>query len=93
MPELTKITWPDNGTPALPPALSGAELQRRFASFRRAGSAYDALVVYGDREHAANIHWLTGFDPRQPQLARLAGKHPAGWLQDRRGGLEMVRRR
>ena len=22
------------------------------------------IVVYGDREHAANIHWLTGFDPR-----------------------------
>ena len=64
MPKLTKITWPDNGTPALPPSLSGAELQRRLASFRRAGSAYDALVVYGDREHAANIHWLTGFDPR-----------------------------
>ena len=24
----------------------------------------DCLVIYGDREHAANIHWATGFDPR-----------------------------
>ena len=25
---------------------------------------HGALVVYGDREHAANLQWLTGFDPR-----------------------------
>ena len=31
---------------------------------RRWPGQFDALVVYGDREHAANIHWLTGFDPR-----------------------------
>ena len=38
----------------------------RLAALRRVAMArgYAALVVYGDREHAANIHWLTGFDPR-----------------------------
>ena len=25
---------------------------------------YDAIAVYADREHSANIAWLTGFDPR-----------------------------
>jgi hypothetical protein len=24
----------------------------------------DALVVYADREHCANVAYLTGFDPR-----------------------------
>jgi Xaa-Pro aminopeptidase len=25
---------------------------------------YDRIVVYADREHSANLAWLTGFDPR-----------------------------
>jgi hypothetical protein len=29
---------------------------------KRAG--YDALVIYGDREHVANISWASGYDPR-----------------------------
>lgn len=64
MPHLIRIEWPDFGNPALPPALTLPELQARLAAFRAAGAAYDVLVVYGDREHMANIHWLTGFDPR-----------------------------
>lgn len=27
-------------------------------------SAYDVIVVYGDREHFSNIHYFTGYDPR-----------------------------
>lgn len=63
---LTRIAWPDFGPPALPPALALPEMQGRLAAARRAmvGAGYGALVVYGDREHAANLHWLTGFDPR-----------------------------
>ena len=33
--------------------------------------AYAALVVYADREHAANLHWLTGFDPRFEEAVLL----------------------
>jgi Xaa-Pro aminopeptidase len=66
MTRLIRIDWPDNGTPDLPPALSLAECAARLASLRAAAATqgFDAVVVYGDREHAANLHWLTGFDPR-----------------------------
>lgn len=66
MPGLVRIDWPENGTPDVPPPLSLAELRGRLAALRAAAErrGYGAVVVYGDREHAANIHWLTGFDPR-----------------------------
>lgn len=63
---LIKIDWPDFGLPDLPPAVTLVEMRARLAAFRRAISArgFRAAVVYGDREHAANLQWLTGFDPR-----------------------------
>ncbi len=64
MPQLTRINWPDFGAPAVPPAFSLIEARARLAALRHAGRHYDALVIYGDREHAANLHWITGFDPR-----------------------------
>lgn len=63
MPRLITADWPDHGTPDLPPPLSPEELRARLAALRSVMPG-DALVVYGDREHAANLHWLTGFDPR-----------------------------
>jgi Xaa-Pro aminopeptidase len=66
MSRLIRIDWPDNGTPDLPPPFTLAEAEARLRSLRAAATAhgYEAVVVYGDREHAANLHWLTGFDPR-----------------------------
>lgn len=66
MTRLQRLDWPDNGTPDLPPAFALAEAERRLAASRSAMTAagYAALVIYGDREHAANLHWMTGFDPR-----------------------------
>lgn len=66
MSRLIRIDWPDNGTPDLPPALTLAECEARLQALRgsAADRGYDVIVVYGDREHAANMHWLTGFDPR-----------------------------
>jgi Xaa-Pro aminopeptidase len=66
MTRLIRIDWPDHGSPDLPPPLSLAECAGRLAALRSAAAAhgYDVIVVYGDREHAANLHWLTGFDPR-----------------------------
>jgi Xaa-Pro aminopeptidase len=64
--QLTRIQWPDFGTPSVPAPPKLADYRARIAALRKAASArgHQALVVYGDREHAANIHWLTGFDPR-----------------------------
>lgn len=63
---LTRIDWPDFGTPAVPPEPALADYRGRLAAVRSgmAARGWDALVIYGDREHAANLHWLTGFDPR-----------------------------
>jgi hypothetical protein len=48
--------------PELPPALYAARLDALTRARRAAG--LDALAIYADREHAANLLWLTGFDPR-----------------------------
>ncbi len=66
MTRLQRLDWPDNGTPDLPPAFAPEEAEARLAVVREAmlRAGYAALVIYGDREHAANLHWLTGFDPR-----------------------------
>src|SRR5699024_6963925 len=38
----------------------------------------DALAIYADREHAANLQWLTGFDPRfeEALLVLVPGRTP-----------------
>lgn len=66
MPRTQRIDWPHHGVPDTPPPLSLAECRGRLAALRAAGAArgFEALVIYADREHFANIHWVTGFDPR-----------------------------
>ncbi len=66
MAGLTELDWPDHGEPDLPPAVAAAELAVRIAALRSAmaGRGLDLLVIYGDREHAANLAWATGYDPR-----------------------------
>jgi Xaa-Pro aminopeptidase len=66
MPRLIRIDWPDFGNPAVPPPLTSRDLAIRLALLRSAVAerGLDALVIYGDREHFANLHWATGFDPR-----------------------------
>src|SRR5688500_8796915 len=57
---------PDFGVPSerpeLPRAIHAARLDALGRARRQAG--LDALVIYADREHCANLIWLTGFDPR-----------------------------
>lgn len=63
---LIRIDWPDFGAPELPRLPGLSTMEARLSRLRGAmvGRRYDALVIYGDREHAANLHWATGFDPR-----------------------------
>lgn len=59
---LIETDWPDFG-PAEPIAWAdAAELTPRVERAR--GLGYSHLLVYGDREHYANLLWLVGFDPR-----------------------------
>lgn len=66
MPHIIRIDWPHFGLPDRPAALGLPECRARMLALRGRAAArgYEALVIYGDREHFANIHWLTGFDPR-----------------------------
>src|SRR5262245_50949766 len=63
---LIKIDWPTFGGSERPPAPSLSELERRLQSLRAAmvERRLTHLLVYGDREHFANLMYLTHFDPR-----------------------------
>ena len=74
-PRLARIDLPDFGMPSegpdLPPALYARRLEALRERAERAG--YGRLVVYADREHSANLSYLTGFDPRfEEALAVIA---------------------
>lgn len=56
--------------PEVPAATYAARMQAALARAKAAGM--DALVVYGDREHSANIAYLTGYDPRFEEALLVA---------------------
>lgn len=63
--------------PEIPPGVYRARLHRLRE--RAAIHHWDRLVVYGDREHSANLSYLTGFDPRfeEALLVLAPGGDPA----------------
>ena len=63
---LIEIEWPEFGLAERPATVEVSELEGRLKALR-AGMASNNLthvVVYGDREHFANMAYLTNFDPR-----------------------------
>jgi hypothetical protein len=72
---LAPVELPEFGVPermpVLPPELYAARLDR--ARVRAAERGYDVLIVYADREHSANLSYLTGFDPRFEEAILVAG--------------------
>lgn len=68
MPQVRLIDakLPDFGVPTTRPELSRDIYAERFAALANARRAagIDALVIYADREHSANLSYITGFDPR-----------------------------
>jgi Xaa-Pro aminopeptidase len=72
---LARIDLPDFGMPGGMPQLPAALYQERMERFRERGrmQGYDRLVVYADREHSANLSYLTGFDPRFEEALLVAG--------------------
>jgi hypothetical protein len=57
--------------PVLPAALYANRLERLRARMDERG--YDHLVVWGDREHSANLAYLTGLDPRFEEAVLIVG--------------------
>ena len=66
MHRLIEIEWPELGTGGRPAGAGVEEFSARLDAARAAmdRSGLTHLVVYGDREHFANVAYLTGFDPR-----------------------------
>ena len=63
---LADIALPDIGMPDVEPLLPASLYEQRVQRLRAAMATrrYDHLVVWADREHSANLAYLTGFDPR-----------------------------
>ncbi|MCX6648251.1 MAG: hypothetical protein NTV61_02520 [Candidatus Bathyarchaeota archaeon] len=64
--ELAELQLPEFGTPTREPTIPAETYLERIETLRgkARGKGFDSFVVYGDREHFANVAWLTGYDPR-----------------------------
>lgn len=73
---LLDIEWPDFGGGELPPSAGAAELVGRIERVRgrMEERGLSHLVVYADREHFANLAYLTGFDPRFEEALLVLGR-------------------
>ena len=80
----------ERACPQIPNELYRARLARTVERMR--AGKLDALVVYADREHCANLAYLTGFDPRfeesllllssDGRRKLLVGNESMGYLPD-----------
>jgi len=68
--ELPEFGGPD-AEPLLPASLYRARAERLRT--RAAAAGYDRIVVWADREHSANLAWLSGFDPRFEEAIAIMG--------------------
>ena len=57
---------PTSGCPTVSPSSRARSTRRGWNACASAATSADTrtCVVYADREHSANLAWLTGFDPR-----------------------------
>ena len=75
LPHLAEIALPDFGMPDNEPLLPADLYAERLERLRSAMDArgYDHLVVWADREHSANLAYLSGFDPRFEEALLVVG--------------------
>jgi len=81
--ELAKIDLPEFGLPTVEPSIPAETYEKRVGTVQRRLSApqhteHMALVVYGDREHFANLAYLTGYDPRFEEAMLILSSKRAG---------------
>jgi hypothetical protein len=74
--ELCTVELPEYGEATVEPAISAAEYEARIQALRACAQAgdIDVVVVYADREHCANLAFLTGFDPRFEEALLIVAK-------------------
>lgn len=64
--QLANVTLPDFGMPTTEPTVSANTYLKRLTKLRQIMQAQDlqAVIIYADREHTANLTYLCGYDPR-----------------------------
>jgi Xaa-Pro aminopeptidase len=74
-PRLARIDLPDFGMPRSMPHLPASLYPERVGRLRARAAEHglDTLLVYADREHSANLAYLTGFDPRFEEAVLVLG--------------------
>lgn len=70
--ELIEVEAPPLELGEGPPAITGTEFEARIEALRAAVDA-EWIVVYGDREHAANLLYLCNLDPRFEEALLVLG--------------------
>ena len=72
---LAEIALPDFGMPQTEPLLPASLHAGRMESLRSrmAARRYDHVIVWADREHSANLVYITGFDPRFEEAVLIVG--------------------
>jgi hypothetical protein len=72
---LVEATLPDFGMPEVMPRVPPSTYAARLAALRERAEAagLDVVLVYADREHSANLAFLTGFDPRFEEALLVVG--------------------
>ncbi len=71
--ELRRVPEPDFGASAESPSVPVEEYERRADRLYEAVDA-DWVLVYGDREHSANLAWVSGHDPRFEEAVLVLGE-------------------
>lgn len=79
--ELRHVPFSLIGCDALsgPPLITAEEYEQRVQALYQRASA-DWIVVYGDREHCANLLYLTGYDPRFEEALFIVGPNQQRYL-------------
>ena len=70
--ELRHVPFPALEVPVERPEISAEEYILRARMLYEAVNL-DWVTVYGDREHFANLMWLTGYDPRFEEALLVLG--------------------
>jgi hypothetical protein len=74
-PRIRDVKLPEFGTPERMPEIPRDIYMARLDRLRELadGRGFDRLIVYADREHSANLSYLTGFDPRFEEALLVVG--------------------
>lgn len=66
---------PEYRVPTKVPMIAADIYSARFEKLEaiRKKQGYDCFLIYADREHCANMSWLTGFDPRFEEALWVQG--------------------